>query len=171
MLVFFSSHLPCRVIRFLRGRSLECIPYIRTFVVGVLTFSRWIEASWASMSSSSSSSSDWWPLFLRTSEYIVWISQGSLMVIFCAFVVNLSKKQPNEHNFTARMIARQRTVSTILQCFDFNASTTVTTGILCMFPYVLPGKICSETINLPAIMPNEKDEIFSWKIACASPRS
>ena len=83
------------------------------------------------------------------------------MVIFCAFVVNLSKKQPNEHDFIARMIVRQRTVGTILQCFDFNASTTVTTGILCMFPYVFPGKICSETINLSAIMPDEKDEIFS----------
>lgn len=55
-----------------------------------LTLRRCTEASWASMSSSSSSSSDWWPLCLRASEYTVMISQGSLIVIFCALAVNLS---------------------------------------------------------------------------------
>ena len=94
------------------------------------------------------------------------ISQGSLMVIFCALAASLSTSASRKSELTKCM--ERRTVSAILERFDFNASATIATTVFGVLANVFPREVCTETVDLAPVMPDEEDEVFGGEVAGSS---
>jgi len=57
---------------------------------------------------------------------------------------------------------------TILQGLYFHTTTSIATRILGMFSYILPREVCTEPVDLTAVMPDEENEVFCSYESCAA---
>lgn len=71
---------------------------------------------------------------------MVEISQGSLMVIFCALAASLSGEGEGDGDEGMMEVDwwGRRTVCAVLECFDFDASTAVATTVFGVLANVFP---------------------------------